>query len=86
MKVIKKQNKTSNNNMFFFWLFSEKLFCCSQKWLSQFSLIYLFWKESAETNFQHGKFQLNWLAFLKIWQSQKQVKMVLDWEIKGKFS
>lgn len=75
--VIKKQTKTRNNNMFFSQLFSEKLFCCSQKWLNQFSLIYLFWKESAETNFQHGKFQPNWLAFLKVWQSLMQVKMVL---------
>lgn len=52
--------------MFFSQLFSEKLFCCSQKWLSRSSLIYLFWKESAETNFQHGKFQPNWLAFLRV--------------------
>lgn len=63
--------------MFFSQLFSEKLFCCSQKWLNEFSLIYLFWKESAETNFQHGKFQPNWLAFLKVWQSLMQVKMGL---------
>lgn len=84
--VIKKQTKTRNNNMFFSQLFSEKLFCCSQKWLNQFSLIYLFWKESAETNFQHGKFQPNWLAFLKVWQSLMQVKMVLYWEVKGKLT
>lgn len=75
-----------NNNMFFSQLFSEKLFCCSQKWLNQFSLIYLFWKESAETNFQHGKFQPNWLAFLKVWQSLMQVEMFLYREVKGKLT
>lgn len=64
--AIKPHNKTGNNNMFSSQMFSEKLFCCSQKWLNQFSLLYLFWKESAEANFQHGKLQPNWLALLQV--------------------
>lgn len=46
----------------------------------------LFILESAETNFQHGKFQPNWLAFLKVWQSLMQVKKVLYCEVKGKLT